>query len=309
MKRIGFLALVIVFALVGCAGLEQFPEVSENYAEDLKSRDPTYHKALTDINAAKDKPQEQVRIRNEEIERRLAVININFAEFETALAQENVQVDFGIALAGIGVGAVGAFVSETASQVLSAASAGLAGGQAAYRKAALFDQTFPALLAQMRAGRNQVRVRIYEGMTRSYEQYPLSMAQQDLKDFIFAGSLPGAIVATAEDAQVKNARAENQIVKISQRRSEEFMAPDRQDRVDALLDAIANLDDPKAIELEKSPPVQDAEVDQIVSLRDPTNQRAINADVAREMLKLRAVMSQRDDESLDAWETSVKASE
>jgi hypothetical protein len=211
MKTIAFLALVAAFTLGGCTGLEQYPEVSKNYTTDLQNMDPSFNKVQEEIDAAKADPEEQKRIRNAEIGRRMVVINTNFEEFETSLAQENVRVDFGVALAGIGVGAVGAFVTETASQVLSAMSAGLAGGQAAYRKAALFDQAFPALLAQMRASRIKVRVRIIEQMSKSYEEYELWMADLDLRDYIFAGSLPGAIAATSDDAKVKNDEAEEKL--------------------------------------------------------------------------------------------------
>ena len=112
MKKIAFLALVTGLALGGCTGLEQYPEVSTNYTTDLQKMDPSFNEVQEKIDAAKDDPEEQMRIRNAEIGRRMVVINTYFEEFETSLAQENVQVDFGVALAGIGVGAVGAFMAR-----------------------------------------------------------------------------------------------------------------------------------------------------------------------------------------------------
>ena len=340
MARSWLLALIVAAALAGCTALQQFPDVSENYTEDLVELDHDYAAALAKINgetggakrkevgtaegaATKDEAgadektgtnapvseEERKRIRNEEIDGRLAVIDANFENFRIALSQENVKADFGVSLVEVGVGGAGALVSETASQILSAVSGGLAGAQAAYSKAALYEKALSALLQQMIASRNAVLVKIFEGRTRSYDEYPLSAAVHDLHAYYFAGSLPGAIVATSADAQVKNAEAKGQLVEITTRRSKEFVEPDRQERVDKILDAIGELADDKAFDLEKSPPIENAEVDAIIKLRDPANQRDTNADVAREMLKMRAVLSQRDDEALGAWEAAVKAAE
>jgi len=92
---------------------------------------------------------QQVRIRNNEIDKRLAVIDANFENFRIALSQENVKADFGVSLVEVGVGGAGALAAETASQILSAVSGGLAGAQAAYSKAALYEKALSALLAQM----------------------------------------------------------------------------------------------------------------------------------------------------------------
>ncbi len=157
---------------------------------------------------------EKKRIRNEEIERRLAVIDANFKNFEIALAKENVQVDFLVAVVQVGVGGAGALVAETASQMLSAATAGLAGAQEAYSKAALFEKALSALLQQMIASRKAILVQIYQGRTQSIDEYPLSAAVQDLDAYYFAGSLPGAIVATSADATVKNNEAQDKLAKL-----------------------------------------------------------------------------------------------
>ena len=209
MNRLWIVLLCVALGIGGCAGLSQFPEVTKDFDKKLQDADPDYRTALEDINNAADDPNEQERIRNEEIERRLRVIDLNFNEFQTALAQENVQADFGIGAVEVAVGGAGALVSETASQILSAVSGGLAGVQAAYAKAALFDQTFSALLAQMIASRNSLRVTILENMQRTYEEYPLSRAVQDIEAYYFAGSLPGAVIATSADAKVKNDEAED----------------------------------------------------------------------------------------------------
>lgn len=209
--RAWIVSLCVAGFLGGCAGLNQFPDVSADYRKDLNDLDPDYDTALEDIKNAAGNLSEQGRIRNEEIDRRIRVIDLNFTEFQAALAKENVGADFLVGVAGVGAGGVGALVSETASQILSAVSGGLAGTKAAYAEAALFERTLSALLAQMIAGRNSVLVRIYEGRTLSIEEYPLSAAVRDLEAYYFAGSIPGAVVATSADAKVKNDEAEKEL--------------------------------------------------------------------------------------------------
>ncbi len=217
MKTTWFPIVIVAFVLGGCAGLQQFPEVSENYTVELKADAPDYAAALTKIyklGSSAANTEKKTQIRNEFIETRMAVIDTNFQEFEIALSQENVKVDFVVSVAEVAVGGAGALVSETASQILSAVSAGLAGGQAAYSKAALYDQALSALHAQMIASRKAVLVRITERKKLSYDDYWLSDAKNDLHAYLFAGSLPGAIVGTSADAKVKDDQAEEELLKI-----------------------------------------------------------------------------------------------
>lgn len=213
MQRGWILVLLLVVGLGGCTGLQQFPQVSTSAEADLATRDAAYLRVLGSITPAGVKPEEQKRLRNEEIDKRLRVIDVHFQDFEMALAKEHVQADFGMAVAQLGVGGAGALVSGATSQILSAVSAGLAGTQQAYGKAALFNQAFPALLAQMVASRKAVLVRLYENRARSIEEYPLAAAMQDLDAYYFAGSLPGAVVATSADAKKKNDEAEDRLAK------------------------------------------------------------------------------------------------
>lgn len=215
MNKNFFIALIAA-ALQGCAGLTQFPEdlPSPVIAEDennsksvLKAADPQFLITLEKIEAT-IKPHEKRAFRNSFIEQRIRIIDIRFKEFAKALVKDDVQFNFGANLLEIAVGATGAFVPETASQVLSGASAALAGGIEAYNKVAFFDQAMPAMFAQMVANRKSIQVRILEGMNNGIGEYPLIAAMQDLEDYYIAGSIPGAIISTAEDAQKKKDEAE-----------------------------------------------------------------------------------------------------
>ena len=63
----------------------------------------------------------------------------------------------------------------------------------------------------MIASRKAIRVKILEGMTKNINEYTLMEADHDIESYYFAGSLPGAVVATSADAKVKNDEAEDRL--------------------------------------------------------------------------------------------------
>jgi hypothetical protein len=231
MRLRSLLGLILMIALSGCAGLNQFPKPLQKPSTELAARDPEYVIAVTNIGTAAT-PTAKKLIRNQEITRRLRVIDLNFNDFQTKLAKENVRASFGVAVVQVGVGAAGSLVSETASQILSAISGGLAGAQQAYAKAALFDQALSSLLAQMVASRKAILVKIYEGMSRNIDEYSLAEASQDLEAYYFSGSLPGAIIATSADAKVKIDDAEDRLEAF---RENSFFASKSGDRINAYI--------------------------------------------------------------------------
>ena len=194
----------------GCtAAMHQYPERIEGpYTQVLKDKDPEYFTIMEKIAAA---ATDLEQLRNATIDSRLRVIDLQFAEFIETLAKENVQADFGVAAVQVGVGAAGSLVAETTSQILSAASGALSGTHQAFNKTALFSQSFPALLAQMIAGRKAVLVKIMKGRQLSIAKYPLPAALRDLEAYYFAGSLPGAVVSTSADAKLKNDEAQKKL--------------------------------------------------------------------------------------------------
>jgi hypothetical protein len=244
-------ACVVAAILGGCAGLEQFPKSSTGYDEALLSLDKEYNDALEEIYAVgvpasktdtekkdaaakkntsdtKSIPEQKKDIRNQLIEKRLAVIDVHFKNFVQQLAKDNARVDLGVALVGVGVGAAGSLVSETASQILSAVSGGLTGSQAAYSKAVLYEKTIGALLAQMQASRKAIAAEIFESWSETLDIYPMWRARQHLEAYQFAGSIPGAIIATAADAKVKDAEAEKKITLTTEKLTQFAFSPEAQ---------------------------------------------------------------------------------
>ncbi|MEM7226881.1 MAG: hypothetical protein AAF495_28175 [Pseudomonadota bacterium] len=297
------LAMFAVMVLSACTGLQQFPEHSKDYKASLKTLDPDYETALNAINEAHGNLDEQKRIRNEEIDRRLAVIDANFREFEVALAKENVTAEFLVAVVGVGVGGAGALVGETASQILSAVSGGLAGAQAAYGKAALYEKALSALLSQMIAGRKTVLVLILERRKQSIDNYPLSAAIHDLDAYYFAGSLPGAIVSTAADAKVKDDEATILLGEITKTAVSEKRFRERKD----LRSRINELTGAQAKELilkipEKFPDIEGFVEDQYP---DSTRNDDESGDAAKAVLRRMVLNTVYSDSDTETWQAAI----
>jgi hypothetical protein len=137
--------------------------------------------------------------RNEVVNARVRATDLHFNAFQQKLFQEGV---------GLGVATdwmvlalnVGGSVAGGAASALSAASAGVVGAKAAFDKNVFFDKTMPALLANMMAKRKEVLVRIREGLIKDVDEYPLTLALNDLETYYNAGTIPGALVDIAETA-------------------------------------------------------------------------------------------------------------
>jgi len=92
-------------------------------------------------------------------------------------------------------------------------------------------------------------------------------------------------------------------------RDEDFAAPERQARINELLDKVGDLQADRAISLASNPPVTDPDVERAVAARDPQQLRRTSEEVAREIVKMRLVLSQRDDAALAAWEAAITAAQ
>lgn len=199
--------ILLIGSMVGCTALDQFPETVKLDEETLQSLDAEYLEAVKNVYGEADQSK-RIDIRNQFIETRLAIVDAQFQRFIMALAAENAKGALAVDLAAIGAGSAGSLVSGGTSKVLSAVSAGLTGGQAAYDKSAFYDKALAALVAQMHASRSTIAASIFQRWSFDTTRYPLWMARQDIEAYQFAGSLPGAIAATASDAQDKEKKAD-----------------------------------------------------------------------------------------------------
>ena len=112
-------------------------------------------------------------------------------------------------------------------------------------------------------------------------------------------------LASINDAVKKN-ELETEILKLKA----EIAVPEYvlgQSMVRGLLAKIDKLSSEKAIELEANVPTTTQEIEQLVANRDQAGKRLGSGDFAKEILKMRLVYVDRDENSLKAWEAAIKA--
>lgn len=299
------LAVAMAFALGGCAGLRQFPETSTDYTAALTTLDRDYASALAELYKPGTSASEARVVRNRLIETRMAVIDAHFKEFQAGLVKETVRAEFMLSLAGIAVGGAGALVAETASQIMSAVSGGLAGAQAAYSKSVFYDKAMSALLAQMQAGRKVVAAQIYQRWGQGIDQYPMWMARSDLEAYYFAGSLPGALISTAADAKVKEAQAEVALRSLTTEAVSQPMI-DRRGALNRMIEGLGPKAKELVVQIDALAPSSEsfAEAKKILDDQYPATAREADADGKRAIVVLkRAVLhSVRSAAEADRWQ-------
>jgi hypothetical protein len=127
----------------------------------------------------------------------MVFIDLQYNAFRADLYRENVAGKFAGNFIGIGLGTAGVLSGTTeAKNTLAALSAGIAGVQASFDKAVLFEMTMPAIIEQMDNTRKSMRDEIYAHIKNDDPaSYPLSRAITDINAYFLAGTLPGAINA------------------------------------------------------------------------------------------------------------------
>ena len=88
-------------------------------------------------------------------------------------------------------------------------------------------------------------------------------------------------------------------------KKEGYLSKDRQTRIEQIMDKIKVLDDDKALELAKNPPVDSEDANKIISLKDPKDLRFSDAAAAKDFLEF-IVIYGRSDEELNDWEAALK---
>ena len=217
-------------SLTGCATVSGFPKQAFDTKEVNAEIAPyLLAKKVSDY----DKCDQQERCRNDIIDARLRAIDLRFGEYERGLYKEG--VGFGVGTDWIALALNGAGSVTGASRALSAAAAGVLGARASFEKQALYNMTMPAMLAQMVAKRREVLAHIRDGESQKVASYSLFRALNDIDDYAFAGTLPGAISEISNHAGVQATQANAELKAI------QIVAPvakDFQDRREKIAEAI-----------------------------------------------------------------------
>ncbi len=242
--------------------------------------------------------------RNKIITTRLLLIDKLYNRFVARVAAEKQGVDTFTDIAVIGVDlAVATVGGESTKEALGAISAGITGSKLSIDKNYYFEKTISVLITAMNAQRKVALYPIKDGMKKPLEGYSLAEALSDLDSYYFAGTFIGALESINEDAGAKGKKAK---VRLEILRDKSFFEKDRQVKVDKILDMIIALEPERALEIIKKPPVENDKANELINLQDPLKKRFTDGEVAKEMLKVMAAMSERSDENLKKWEDAFK---
>ena len=311
-----FTLILLMLILSGCAATSGFPDRPEPIDKKLMSLQAKYFLPGKDVLAEFEQVDESVkrRYRDKVIHGRLLALDMQYGLFKQAIYEEGVSANLTIDTLGVVVGAAGAAVTGSdGSRALSALSGGISGTGTAINKNLYYERTLPALLALMDAKRDEVRAEILTGMTLDHIAYPLGHALTDLERYLQAGSIPGAISEVLTTAGETKADAEAQISIV---RNDAFVDAKAQERIDKLLDLVAQLPENAALQILTSPPSEiDADTLAAVQarLRGEELNQAINSVLqndmkAREILKMiLALMANRDEENVAVWSAAMVA--
>ena len=160
--------------------------------------------------------QERQNLRNTVVINRMRAYEIAFGDFERRLWGDANILSAGGDLLVLALAGLGATTGSTAtSSALAAASAGIVGGQAAVNKDLYYQRTMPALLAQMEANRDKIKLAILQGLGKSDDQYSLYQADLDLDALQRASGIPGAVGDITQQATASKATAEAKLLEAS----------------------------------------------------------------------------------------------
>lgn len=194
-----------LFAFGGCAVLQGAPTpatdvAQENTAFAIYLTGDVLERAVSSSNADRS-GMTQLEWRDAVIAARLQIMDQNFQAFKSQFRAQVAGLSLGTDLASLGLTAAAAVTSGGTAKALAAASTGVIGVGTAFNKDALFQQTLPAIFAQMDASRSSVLIRIRQAQAQAdVTKYPLALALTDLTAYERAGTIESATATLTQNA-------------------------------------------------------------------------------------------------------------
>lgn len=174
----------------------------------LNQEDPAYKTALDDF-YKQSNDDGRIKVRNQFVETRIAIVDHEYLKFRQSLYQGRVGAEVGTDLALLSFSGLGAAVSSKAAKTSYAAlSALLVGSKTSIDKNVYFERTVSALLSQMDTLRNNKKVDLFKGLTQPIANYPLSYAKAETDEYYLAGTIARAIQGVNSDTAIASQKSE-----------------------------------------------------------------------------------------------------
>jgi hypothetical protein len=295
----------------GCVAIQGYPETSYNPKEELNGLAQYYGPDVTrdyDNEPAADKRK---ALRDKILNGRIRATDIHFIEFQKAFYSEALIGSIGTDIGVLALNATAAVTGSASTKAaLSAASGAIVGSKASIDKNVYFEKTISVLISRMVAERKKILARVREQMSLPDESYSLHQGLVEVEDYYFAGTIPGGIQQISNDAGKVSNEADQRIDKTLSARTTAFVEEGLQQRIESLLsavDAIPAANDAAIIAIATAPPSTTDEIESIVAARDPRNLRSTDANVARQITKMRITLMDRQPEQIERWSATLKS--
>lgn len=146
------------------------------------------------------------RVRNQIAFGLKSLIDRQYAEFRSRL----LAGQGGIAVAGdtsqLGLTAAATIARNVATKgIFAALATGITGLNLSIDKNYFQQQSYQVLIVAMDTARSSVSQQLVTGLGKTVESYPVTAMQDDLVNYLFAGSLPGGFAEIQREAGVANA--------------------------------------------------------------------------------------------------------
>lgn len=144
-------------------------------------------------------PADKARVRNAILNDLMAVIDLNYHEFEAGLRTDKAVKDTSAEIVTLGLTAASTAVGgEEAKTILSAIATGVVGVNSSLDKNVLQNNTIQTLELEMRALRAEKERDLLNGMAETDAHYPLQGGIRDVIAYYYAGSLTDAMLGLVE---------------------------------------------------------------------------------------------------------------
>ncbi len=203
---------LIVGLTAACSAIEGYPTDPQNSAVTLNALQQKYFTDGVETQYEEAQGDKRQALRDKIIYARIQAYDIQFSQFQRALNANANAINVGTDIIAVALGGLGAVIADvTTKSALAAASAGVLGAQGAINKDLYYQKTVAALISQMEANRDEAKASILLNLKQPDAAYPLRRAYVDLSVLNDAGSLPAAISAITQKADVAKTEAQAKI--------------------------------------------------------------------------------------------------
>lgn len=191
-------------------------ELSQHFCVEGDTNCQNYNIQIAKMTDCKADTKKQRIYRNQVINGRLYVIDHYYRRFIKKVQGERGGTNIGADLLVLGLNTAGIISStKQLKDIFSALSLGVTGAKLSFDKNVYFEQTMPALVNKMDALRNEQLVVIRNNMKLGTDEYGLTDAFLDIRNYVLAGTIVGAVIGISESASEQNKEAKEKLEKIA----------------------------------------------------------------------------------------------